>query len=383
MLKQRLIFRLSTAFAALAFSALSLAQDAPPAAPAPAGDAPAGAPRIFSPEPTFDFGSQDNEGKVQHDFTVMNVGTGSLEISNVKSSCGCTVAEMAKKSLAPGEETKVSVTFNLQGKQGPQTKVISVSSNDPDVPVYKLELKGNAVAAIEVEPRFLNYGNVVEELLPPQTIKIASNKPEISFNVTGSTASDAASFTTEVKTIEAGKKYEIVVTNIKPLPAGIAQGVINVATDDPKRLTIPVRYHATIVGDLDIAPNQINIRLTEDGAVTQQYMRVAAGKVKAFKILSVETPIPTMEAEVIPRGENNYNIRLGNMPTDKTLDGKELVIKTDLATNPDIKIPIKVISIPNVDGKAPVTPNRPKAPVEAAPAAPAESAPATPAPAQP
>lgn len=380
MSKQRFMVRLSVAFAALVFTALASAQEAPAAAPAPTGEAPAGAPRIFSPEPTFDFGSQDNEGKVQHDFTVMNVGTGTLEISNVKSSCGCTVAEMAKKTLAPGEETKVSVTFNLQGKQGPQTKVISVSSNDPDVPVYKLELKGNAVAAIEVEPRFINYGNVVDELLGPQTIKITSNKPEITFNVTGAESSDKA-FTTEVKTIEAGKKFEIVVTNVSPLQAGIAQGVINVTTDDPARKTIPVRYHATIVGDLDIAPNQINIRLSEDGAPTQQYMRVAAGKVKEFKILSVETPIPTMEAEVIPRGNNNYNIRLGNMPTDKTLDGKELIIKTDLATNPDIKIPIKVISIPNVDGKATLQPTRPKLPTEAAPApAPAEPA-AAPAPA--
>jgi len=370
MLKPRFVNRFSAIIAATLLSLSAVAQEAPAPAAAPAGDAPAGAPRIFSPEPTFDFGSEDNEGKVQHEFTVMNVGTGTLEISNVKSSCGCTVAELAKKSLAPGEETKVAVTFNLQGKQGPQTKVISVSSNDPDVPVYKLELKGNAVAAIEVEPRFINYGNVVDELLPPQTVKIASNKPDITFNVTGSTPSDAASFATEVKTIEAGKKYEVVVTNIKPLPAGIAQGVINVATDDPKRQTIPVRYHATIVGDLDVAPSQINIRLTEDGVPTQQYMRVAAGKVKTFKILSVETPIPTMEAEVIPRGDNNYNVRLGNMPTDKTLDGKEIIIKTDLATNPDIKVPIKVISLPNLGAKPPV-PNVPKAATEA-PAAPAQ-----------
>ena len=72
----------------------------------PAGEAPANTPRIFSPEPTFDFGSQDNEGKVEHDFTVMNVGTGTLEISDVKSSCGCTVAEMAKKSWLPARKPR-------------------------------------------------------------------------------------------------------------------------------------------------------------------------------------------------------------------------------------------------------------------------------------
>jgi hypothetical protein len=364
------------ALAALTLSVNALAQEAAAPAAAPAADAPAGAPRIFSPEPVFDFGSQDNEGKVQHDFTVMNVGTGTLEISNVKSSCGCTVAELAKKSLAPGEETTVSATFNLSGKQGPQTKVISVSSNDPDAPVYKLELKGNAIATIEVEPRFINYGSSSSELLADQKITIKSNKPEVTFNVTGAEVSEPA-FTAEVVTVEAGKSFEVILKNVQPLAPGIAQGVVNVRTDDPKRATIPVRYHATVVGDLDIAPNQINLRFSETGEVTQQYMRVAAGRVKTFKILSVEAPSPTMEAEVIPRGENNYNIRLGNMPTDMSLDGKELIIKTDLATNPDIKVPIKVIKLPAVDGTAALNPTRPKAPAVATPAAPA--APAAPA----
>jgi hypothetical protein len=341
---------------------------------APLGAMAQDAPRIFSPEPTFDFGSQDNEGKVQHDFTIMNVGTGTLEISDVKSSCGCTVAELAKKSLGPGEETKVSATFNLSGKQGPQTKVISVSSNDPDVPVYKLELKGNAVAAIEVEPRFVNYGSVVEDTLPEQKITIKSNKDDIRFNVTGAEVSESA-FQAEVTTIKAGEHYEVTLKNVEPLQPGIAQGVINVKTDDPKRSVIPVRYHASVVGDLDIAPNQINLRYTEDGSPTQQFMRVAPGRVKEFKVLEVVTPIPDMEAEIIPRGTNNYNIRLGKMPTDNTLEGKELIIRTDAPNAQEVKIPFKVIKIPNVDGSStikaqslkPVTPPAPaaEAPAEA------------------
>lgn len=323
-------------------------------------------PRIFSPTPVHDFGSQDNEGKVEHAFTVMNVGTGTLEISNVKSSCGCTVAELAKKSLGPGEETTIAATFNLAGKSGPQSKIISVSSNDPDVPVYKLELKGIAVAAIAVEPAFINYGNAVDEVLKPQTITVKANKPDVALNVTSVESSDPA-FTAELKVLEAGKSYEVVVTNVSPLQPGIQQGVININTDDPKRSVIPVRYHASIVGDLDIAPNQINIRHTEDGAPTQQYMRVAAGRVKEFEILSVEAPIDTMEAELIPRGANNYNIRLGNMPTDDTLDGKELVIKTNIPATPEIRVPIKIIKLPAA--AASLQPNRPQLTPPAAPAA--------------
>lgn len=356
-------FRLMRGAAALSLAVASL--------PAVAQDAP----RIFSPAPVHDFGSQDNEGKVDHTFTIMNVGTGTLEISNVKSSCGCTVAELSKKSLAPGEETTVAASFNLAGKSGPQSKIISVSSNDPDVPVYKLELKGNAVAAIQVEPTFINYGNSVDDLLKQQTVKIKANKDDVTLNITSVEPSDPA-FAAELKTITPGKEYEVVVSNTTALSPGIQQGVITIHTDDPKRPTITVRYHASVVGDLDIAPNQINLRFSEDGKPTQQYMRVAAGRVKEFKILEVVTPIDTMEAELIPRGNNNYNIRLGNMPTDTTLDGKELVIKTDVPTSAEIRIPFKVIKLQGLDGSATLQPNRPQlAPkVPEAPAAPAPAA---------
>ncbi|MBI1318052.1 MAG: DUF1573 domain-containing protein [Candidatus Hydrogenedens sp.] len=333
----------------------------------PAVAEPEAAPSIYSPAPEFDFGTQDNTGKVQHDFTVMNVGTATLVISDVKSSCGCTIAELKKKTLEPGEETTVSATFNLHDKQGPQTKVISVTSNDPKVPVYKLELRGVAEPAILVEPRFLNFGRVLGENAEPQTVQIKANKDDVNINIDRIEVS-TDEWAAEKEVVTEGKEYKVTVKNVKPLAPGISQAVVTLFTDDADHPQIPIRIHAAVVGDLDVAPTQINLRWSEDGAPTQQYMRVGPGRITDFKILEVKTPIETMEAEIIPRGANNYNIRLGNMPTDTTLDGKELVIVTDLPENAEIKVPFQVIQ-PATIGKT-LTPAAPAAP--AAPATPAE-----------
>jgi len=338
----------------------------------PAAAQPQAAPAIYSPAPEFEFGEQDNTTKVSHDFTIMNVGTAVLNITDVKSSCGCTIAEMKKKSLNPGEETTVSATFDLKGKQGPQTKAISVSSNDPKVPVYKLELRGTAVPAVLVEPNFLNFARVLGDTVEPQTVLIKANKSDVTINVQRVEVNSDEWAATHTVVTE-GKEHQIVVNNVKPLTPGIAQAIVTVFTDDPKQPQIPIRIHAAVVGDLDVAPSQINLRWTEAGTPTQQYMRVGPGRIADFKILEVRAPSEGMEAEVIPRGVNNYNIRLGNMPTDMSLDGKELVIVTDVASNPEIKVPFSVIKPATISRSLSPQPNAPAA-VPAAPAA--EPAPA-------
>ena len=175
---------------------------------------------------------------------------------------------------------------------------------------------------------------------PSSPIKTTS-----SFNVTGVDVSDAA-FKADVKTVAEGKHFEVVLSNVSRSSPGIAQGVVNVKTDHPEAPGDPDPLSRERRGRSRYRAEPDQPALYGRGHSHAAVHARGPGRIKEFKVLSVEKPIPEMEAEVIPRGENNYNIRLGNMPTDNTLDGKELVIKTDLPNNADIKIPFKVIKLP-------------------------------------
>jgi hypothetical protein len=59
-------------------------------------------PRILCEEPTFDFGSRDASETVDHTFVLRNTGTADLEIKSVQPACGCTTAELEKKTVPPG-----------------------------------------------------------------------------------------------------------------------------------------------------------------------------------------------------------------------------------------------------------------------------------------
>lgn len=80
-------------------------------------------------EEIFDFGTITQGEKVTHDFKFKNEGESDLIISNAYGSCGCTVPEVPKKPILPGEENIIRVTFDSNGKSGMITKDITILTN--------------------------------------------------------------------------------------------------------------------------------------------------------------------------------------------------------------------------------------------------------------
>ncbi|MEQ8574775.1 MAG: DUF1573 domain-containing protein [Fulvivirga sp.] len=86
-------------------------------------------PEIAFAEEKFEFGDIYQGDKVEHVFKFENVGTETLVITNVQTTCGCTVPAWPRDPIAPGQETEIKVVFNSAGKIGRVTKVITIVSN--------------------------------------------------------------------------------------------------------------------------------------------------------------------------------------------------------------------------------------------------------------
>ena len=76
-----------------------------------------------------DFGKIIQGEKVSYNFRFTNTGKSDLVISQVTSSCGCTITKFPKVAIKPGEKEKITVTFDSEGRKGVQNKVITVASN--------------------------------------------------------------------------------------------------------------------------------------------------------------------------------------------------------------------------------------------------------------
>jgi hypothetical protein len=90
------------------------------------------------------FGKVLEGEKVGYIFTFENKGTGSLVIASATTSCGCTVPEYDTKPIPPGGTGNMEVVFDTSGKNGIQTKTITVRSNAA-TPVVLLKINAEVL----------------------------------------------------------------------------------------------------------------------------------------------------------------------------------------------------------------------------------------------
>lgn len=108
-------------------------------------------PKVAVQHLEHDFGDINEGDVVSHTYVISNNGGDLLKILDVRASCGCTAAKPEKSELNPGESTNLVVSFNSKGRKGPQSKTVTVSTNDPDKPNILLSFKCNIVVSKTVE----------------------------------------------------------------------------------------------------------------------------------------------------------------------------------------------------------------------------------------
>jgi hypothetical protein len=90
------------------------------------------------------FGKVKEGEKISYIFTFENKGKSDLIVSSATTSCGCTVPKFDKKPIAPGANGNLEVIFDTSGRDGMQTKIITVKSNSL-TPVVLLKITAEVV----------------------------------------------------------------------------------------------------------------------------------------------------------------------------------------------------------------------------------------------
>ena len=89
---------------------------------------------------TVDYGKivKGSDGVRVFEFT--NTGDAELVVTNVKSSCGCTVPKKPEGPISPGASGSIEVKYDTN-RVGPIRKTVTVYSN-ADEPIKALKIKG-------------------------------------------------------------------------------------------------------------------------------------------------------------------------------------------------------------------------------------------------
>lgn len=105
-------------------------------------------------ETTHDFGTfHESAGKQTCQFVVTNTGDSTMVITQVKSTCGCTVASHPTNPIAPGASDVIDITFSPTGRPGPFEKGVWVYTNTTPNRT-RLVIKGTVVGSPESVSRY-------------------------------------------------------------------------------------------------------------------------------------------------------------------------------------------------------------------------------------
>ena len=296
--------------------------------------------KIVCAEPTFNFGEMESSKDVEHTFILKNEGDLSLEIRQVRPSCGCTVANISQKTIPPGGQAEVTTRLSLRGRQGAQHKTISVESNDPKQPTLVLALEGIAVEEMRVQPNQLFFGRITTDSTVTGAVEITVQSTNV-VKVTR-TSSNTSNLTATTESSPDGKLIRVLIGTQPPLTRGTLRGNVHIETDHPKYPSMDIAVSAFVVGDITFAPEELPV-LETVGQPAARFVLVRSETGRKFQITKVEVPLPSMTYKIQPVDAGGYQVELGNIPATRDVEGKFVRIQTDLQGSADIIIPLRFI----------------------------------------
>jgi len=121
----------------------------------------AGAPRIeVIGGEEFDFGVMEPGAKGEHKFIVKNVGDFPMSLEIVGSTCKCTIGKLDKSSIGPGEQTEISLTWEVKTDSEDFGQSAILKTNDPTRGELNLKIKGRAISQMTMVPRSFGFGEI-------------------------------------------------------------------------------------------------------------------------------------------------------------------------------------------------------------------------------
>jgi len=311
-------------------------------------------PMIVSMPSALDLGTME-QNQIKKDILILrNAGDAPLIITDIKTTCGCTVAEPEKNELDPGETTQVNVTFDSKKWEGKQLKLIKVYSNDPINPVLEIALNVTIHVPIVITPghRSCGFGGITPGEKPVQRINLHS-MDIADLDVT------ASEYNRDIFEITINEDYgssdadiELLFGIVDNPPIGTFREIARFTTNVPEQPTFDIELSGNVVDLISIRPDRVNFRYIQKNKLMQKtFIIEPSTKELSVKVTSAEIDLDgftVTKIEPTPGGNGSmvtiqgYPLKTNN-PLAIEADGRmsgTLRIKTDSEERPELEATI-------------------------------------------
>jgi hypothetical protein len=299
-------------------------------------------PRLGIEEPIADFGSVEQGTPVTHVFRLKNTGDAALRISNVKSSCGCTAAVVSESDVQPGAEARVLATLDTSRVAGRTTKVLSVYSDDPQVPVAALTLTGEVLADLVLSPSPVYLGRLRRGETLSREVVIRPGRPG-GTAVVRSVGGELSGLQTRLESRPEGGQRLLI--GLDPgVPLGRFSRELRLETTSTRQAVIVLPVFGSIEGDVVVLPSQLSFGVARAGASPERRLLIRNRGLQPLTVRRVAVPdsfeysLRTLEDGL----EYQLSLKLREDVRPGTVSG-EVEIFTDHPTEQRVVVPLHAV----------------------------------------
>ena len=210
------------------------------------------------------FGIMEVQATKSHEFFFKNIGTAPLVLEKKgEPTCQCTRFEVPTEEIEPGASAKVLIEWTPKSADRGFSQSAEVKTNDPQMPLVRLQIRGSVVRFAEAVPAEFALSNIsaneekAAEVLvytyTSETVQVASHK----FLVDDSAAFFEARY--EPLSADAVKQEKfasagvrLVLTAKSGLPLGPINQTIRLTYEGPEGRTIDIPIKGSVGSDISI-----------------------------------------------------------------------------------------------------------------------------------
>lgn len=306
-------------------------------------------PKIQFASTVFDFGKVMSGETVKCDFIFTNTGDALLEIAGVYPSCGCTTAGTWTHQVEPGKTGIIPLQFNSARFSGTVVKTATVMPKNQ--PAITLQIKGTIWKPITVNPQMAVL-NVIADAPTNQATRVSIvSSLEEPITLSDPTSSNPA-IVAEVKTVQPGKEFELLISPRLPLSQGNVQATIVIKTSSTNAPKIEVSALVVVQPAVVVTPAQIAL---PPGPLSSAFpctlsIRNNSAKPLTLSEAAVNAPDVDVQIKEVPPG-SQFTVTL-TFPAGfrmASAGGVAFSVKTSQPQMPVIKVPVRQAVRPPAD----------------------------------
>jgi hypothetical protein len=217
---------------------------------------------------SHDFGTVARGAKVEHAFTVENIYEEDAEISEIRSTCGCTNTKISQRQLKTWEKAQITAVVDTRAYLGQKDATLTVVFAKPFPAEVRLNIHTYIRSDVVVQPGAVQFGSVSQGSPSTQKVRVDyAGRPD--WRITGVESGNSHLSARAVETSRADGQvtYDLVVELAADAPAGYLHDHLVLVTNDdnPRAARVPVPVEGVVASAVTVRPSPLLLGVVHAG----------------------------------------------------------------------------------------------------------------------